>query len=81
MFFGSKSILGLDIGSSAVKIVELTASGSTYKLQRFGYAPLPPEAIVQGSFMNAPAISEAVREAYNAGGFKTKDAVSSVSGH
>ena len=81
MFFGSKSILGLDIGSSAVKIVELQASGSSYKLQRFGYAPLPPEAIVQGSFMNAPAISEAVREAYNAGGFKVKDVVSSVSGH
>ncbi len=79
--FGSKAVLGLDIGSSAVKIVELSGSGTSYTIQRVGYAPLPAEAIVQGSFMNAPAISSAIREAYEAGRFKVKDVAAAVSGH
>ena len=79
--FRSKAVLGLDIGASSVKLVELHASGGSYQVQRVGYAALPPEAIVQGSFMNAPAISSAVREAYQDGGFKVKDVAASVSGH
>ena len=79
--FGSKTILGLDIGSSSVKLIELESSSGGYRMTRFGYAPVPPEAIVQGSFMNASAISDAVREAYESGGFKSKDVSSSVSGH
>jgi type IV pilus assembly protein PilM len=79
--FAKKSLLGLDIGSSSVKIVELEPSGSSYRLRRFGYAPVPSEAIVQGSFMNATGISEAIQQAYEGGGFKTKDVATSVSGH
>jgi type IV pilus assembly protein PilM len=79
--FAKKTLLGLDIGSSSVKLVELERSGSTHRLRRFGYAPVPPEAIVQGSFMNATGISEAIQQAYENGGFKTKDVATSVSGH
>jgi type IV pilus assembly protein PilM len=81
MLFRSRSTIGLDIGSSSVKLVELQPHGSGFRLARFGWAPLPPEAIVQGSFMNRPAISGAIREAYEAGRFKAKDVVTSVSGH
>ena len=55
--FGKKTVIGLDIGSSQVKAVELEPHGGSYRLRGFGFALLPPEAIVQGSFMNAPAIS------------------------
>ena len=81
MFFRSKAIVGVDIGSSAVKAVELLRMGDSYRLQRFGYSPLPPEAIVQGSFMNAPAISNAIREACSQAGIKATDVATSVSGH
>jgi type IV pilus assembly protein PilM len=81
MFGKKKSIVGLDIGSSCVKAVELAPSGSGWRLERFGLAPLPPEAIVQGSFMNAPAITNAVREAIGRGRIKAKDVATSVSGH
>lgn len=77
----SKSVLGLDIGASSVKLVEIAESGGEFEVQRIGFAPLPPEAIVQGSFMNAPAIANSVREAYENGGFKIKDVAASVSGH
>ncbi|MCP4006066.1 MAG: type IV pilus assembly protein PilM [bacterium] len=81
MFFRSKSIIGLDIGSSSVKAVELETANGGYRLKGFGIAELSSEAIVQGSFMNAPAISEAIGEVCASGGFKTKDVATSVSGH
>jgi len=79
--FGNKTVIGLDIGSAMVKAVELEPHGGSYRLRAFGFAPLPPEAIVQGSFMNAPAISAAISEACSMGSFKSKDVVTSVSGH
>ncbi len=81
MFFQSKAIVGLYVGSSAIKVIELQPTSSGYKLTGFGYAPLPPEAIVQGSFMNSPAISNAIREACEDAGIKTRDVATSVSGH
>jgi type IV pilus assembly protein PilM len=81
MFFKSKSIVGLDIGSSSIKVVELQPGSSGYKLVRFGYACLPPEAIVQGAFMNAPAIAGAIRDACESAGIKEKRVATSVSGH
>jgi type IV pilus assembly protein PilM len=61
--------------------VELSQASSSFKLERFGYAALPPEAIVQGSFMNAPAIASAVREACDNAQIKSRDVATSVSGH
>ncbi len=81
MFWGTKSIVGLDIGSNSVKAVELSSTSGGYKITAFGYAPLPSEAIVHGSFMNAPGISSAIEEAIAEGGIKSKDVASSVSGH
>ena len=81
MLFRNKCILGLDIGSSSVKAVELESSSGGYKLTGLGYATLPPEAIVQGSFMNAPAISSAIRDACDEAGTSAKEVASSVSGH
>lgn len=81
MFFRSKSLVGVDIGSSGVKVVELQPAGAGYRLTGFGYAPLPSEAIVQGSFMNASVVSDAVRSACGEAGIKSKSIASSVAGH
>ena len=62
-FGQSNSIIGLDIGSASVKAVELTAKTKGIELQHVGIAQLPPEAIVQGAFLNSSAIVEAIREA------------------
>ena len=56
MFFSrSKSLVGLDIGSSAVKVVELKelGKGKGYQLQSVAVEPLSPEAIVDGAIMDA----------------------------
>ncbi len=80
-FFKSRRALGLDIGSSSVKLVELEASGQGYRLARFGFASLPAEAIVQGAFMNTAAISTAIRDACDGSRLQGRHLATSVSGH
>jgi type IV pilus assembly protein PilM len=80
-FGKSTSIIGLDIGSASVKAVELTARAKGIELQHVGIAKLPPEAIVQGAFLNSTAIVEAIREAVNGAGTRTKNVATAVSGH
>ena len=44
--FGQSSIIGLDIGSSTVKAVEIAPKGKGFDLRSLGTAPLPNEAII-----------------------------------
>jgi type IV pilus assembly protein PilM len=78
---GSKSVIGLDIGSSAVKAVEVVPRGNGFELLHLGVAPLPHDAIVEGAFLNASAIADAIREAIARSGSKAKHAAAAVSGH
>ena len=77
----SKAIVGLDIGSSAIKAVELHTSSKGFEVAHMGMASVPPEAIVQGAFLNSGAIVDAIREALSNAGVKAKDVCAAVSGH
>jgi type IV pilus assembly protein PilM len=81
--FGSKSVVGLDIGSSSVKAVELSRRGRSkeFELTHLGVAAMPPEAIVQGAFLNSSAIVEGIREAIEKAKIRTKNVAAAVSGH
>jgi type IV pilus assembly protein PilM len=76
-----KSVVGLDIGSSAIKAVELRAAGSTYKVVNFGREPLPSETIVDGSIIDGTAVAEAIRRLFEARRITTRDVVASLSGN
>ncbi|MBW2422127.1 MAG: type IV pilus assembly protein PilM [Deltaproteobacteria bacterium] len=80
---GKPSLVGLDIGSSTVKAVELALKGPDkgFELKGLGIAALPSEAIVQGAFLNSGAIVDTVREAIDNGRIKTKEVAVAVSGH
>lgn len=75
------NLIGLDIGSSSVKVCQLKESRRSYQLQCFGIIPLPPEAIVDGSIMNQSAVVDAVRELIASQKIKVRDVAVSVSGH
>jgi type IV pilus assembly protein PilM len=75
------NLVGLDIGSSSVKVCQLKESKRGFALQSFGMIPLPPEAIVDGSIMNATAVVDAIRELMTSQRIRAKDAAVSVSGH
>jgi type IV pilus assembly protein PilM len=76
-----RSIVGIDIGSSSIKAVELAVKPKGFELLHVGVAPLPPEAIVQGAFLNSGAIVEALSEALANGGIRSKRVAAAVYGH
>lgn len=77
-----KNCIGLDIGSSAVKLCVLKQGrGSQLQLQAFDYAPLPPETIVDGALLNASVVADAIMELLNKHKVRIKDAAMSVSGN
>ena len=81
MWGKKKDVIGLDIGSSSIKMVELRDDKNGYKLQNLAISPLPPEAIVDGGLMDSATIIETIRDVIAASKTKSKDVVTSVSGH
>ena len=81
MFRRAKSLVGLDIGSSAVKAVELKAAGKGYKVAAFGSEPVPPDSIVDGAIIDGGAVAEAIRRLFAAKGIKTREVAASLSGN
>jgi type IV pilus assembly protein PilM len=76
-----KDVIGLDIGSSSIKLVELSEGKSGYKLQNLAISPLPPEAIVDGALMDSVTIIDTIRDLIATSKTKKKNIVTSVSGH
>jgi type IV pilus assembly protein PilM len=73
--------VGLDIGSSAVKAVELKAAGRAYKVATYGSEPLPPDSIVDGAIIDGAAVADAIRRLFDARNIRTKDVAASLSGN
>lgn len=80
MFRRAKSLVGLDIGSSAIKAVELKTAGRAYKVVTYGSEPLPPDSIVDGAIIDAAAVSDAIRRLFETRGIRTRDVAASLSG-
>ena len=83
MFFSkSKNVVGLDIGSSAVKLVELKEKkGGTFELVKMGLERLSPEAIVDGSIMDSSLVVETISRLNSEKAIKNSNYATSLSGH
>ena len=58
----SKALLGVDISSTSVKILELSHNNGRYQVEAYACEPLPPNAIVEQSISNDEAVGEAIRK-------------------
>jgi type IV pilus assembly protein PilM len=77
-----KTVVGLDIGSSAVKAVELKPAGKgTYKVAAFASEPVPPDTIVDGAIVDGVAVADAIRRIFDTKRFKARDVAVSLSGN
>jgi len=76
-----KGVVGLDIGSSAVKLIELRERKGEYHLQRLGVEPLSPEAIVDGSIMDSSLVVDAIHRLNDQTKVKNQGYATSLSGH
>jgi len=79
MFGRKKKVLGLDVGSSQTKIVELSA-GKNKKLLNFGISKVLPDAIVEGEIIDREAVLDSIRTLIETKGFSTKDVVLGLAG-
>lgn len=79
--FGSKGVIGLDIGSSYIKVVQLNVTRSGYELELFDTIALLPELIVDGSIIDSFRLVESLSELIKKAKIKVKDTVISVAGH
>jgi type IV pilus assembly protein PilM len=77
----NKSLIGLDIGSSCVKAVELKKGKSGYELVSYGIEPLAQDTVVDGAIMDAPLVAGAISNIFEAQKIKTKNVATAVSGH
>ncbi len=61
--FSNKSniLLGLDISSTSVKLLELSKSGARYRVESYGVEPLPPNAVVEKNISDVEGVGEAVK--------------------
>lgn len=73
-------VVGLDIGSSAIKLAELQRSGKQWTLLRCGMQPLPPEAVVDGQIKQPDSVTQAIRELLAANSVTTKQVAISLGG-
>jgi len=83
LFGRAKNLVGLDIGSSSVKAIELKdlGKGRGYQLLNIGIEPLSPEAIVDGAIMDSGLVAETIQRLFSVNKIKSSDVAISLSGH
>ncbi len=83
IFTRKKQLVGLDIGSSYVKVVELKngGKGKRHQLLNVGIEPVPSQSIVEGGIMDSFAVSEAIRNLFERLGVKNTKVAIAVSGN
>lgn len=76
--FSAKSppMLGLDIGTTSVKFVEISEAGKGhYRVEHYVIEPLPKDAVKEGDVVNAEQVVEALERAWNQMGTRVKNVV------
>ena len=76
----ARSVIGLDVGTSAVRAAEVRFGRGTPSLVRFGQVALPPGAVVAGEVVDAAVVSAALRRLWKEAGFSGKRVVTGVAG-
>ena len=82
MLFGNKQqpLLGLDITTSSVKLIELSQSGKRYRVESYSAEPTPPSSVSEKAIVDAKAVGEAIRRAVKRAGAKATDVAVAISG-
>ncbi|NUP99674.1 MAG: type IV pilus assembly protein PilM, partial [Armatimonadetes bacterium] len=74
------SILGIDIGSDTIKVVEMAKAKGGYRLLNYGIAPTPPDSVVDGDVRDPEMVAEALKQLLKTHKIKSNRCVASVQG-
>ncbi len=73
-------LVGVDISSTAVKLLQLSQAGGRYRVEHYAVEPLPPNAVVEKNIVEVEAVGEAIRRALARSGSKLRHASAAVAG-
>ena len=73
-------LVGIDISSTTVKLLELSRKGFDYRVESYAVAPLSPEAVIEKNVNHAELVAEVIRDLVARSGTKARRAVAAVSG-
>lgn len=73
-------LIGVDISSTAVKLLQLSQVGGRYRVEHYAVEPLPPNAVVEKNIVEVEAVGEAIKRAYARSGSKLRTAAAAVAG-
>jgi len=73
-------VLGIDISSTTVKLLELSREGDRYRVDSYAVAPLPPEAVVEKNVNQVETVGTLINDLVVRSKTRTKQAVAAVSG-
>jgi type IV pilus assembly protein PilM len=76
----SASLLGLDISSKAVKLLEISQKGKRYKVESFAVEPMPANAVVERTIRDVQAVADTIKRAVKRSGTRAKAAAVAVAG-
>lgn len=81
-WFNSKHdhLLGIDISTAAVKLLELSKSGGRFKVESYAVAPLAQDAMIDNNISNVELIAEATKVALKQSGTRTRHACVAIAG-
>ena len=81
-FFSRKyrQLLGLDITTSSIKLIELSLAGGQYRVESYAAEPTPPNSMNEKTLVDPEAIGEAIRRAVKRSGAKSHEAAIAISG-
>ncbi|HEY9545745.1 MAG TPA: pilus assembly protein PilM [Solimonas sp.] len=77
---GDQHLIGLDISSSSVKLLELTRKGERFHVESYAVEPLPPNAVSDKQIAEPQLVADAIGRAVNRAGTRTRQAAVAVSG-
>ena len=75
-----RPLIGLDITTSSVKLIELVESGGQYRVEAYAAEPTPHNAVNEKAIVDANAVSEAIRRAVKRSGVRNKECAVAISG-
>jgi type IV pilus assembly protein PilM len=75
-----RQLLGLDITTSSIKLIELAMVGGQYRVESYAAEPTPPNAINEKSIVDPEAVGEAIRRAVKRSGASSHEAAIAISG-
>jgi len=73
-------LLGIDISTTAVKLIELSCSSDSYRVESYAVEPLPPNAVVEKSIADVEAVGQAIGRVVTRAKTKARDGVVAVAG-